>query len=53
MSEPANDDELGMIWWNWMTENERAYWCRVADSARPVDAWRAYQRGEDGPRVAD
>lgn len=49
----SNDDHLGIMWWNRMTEHERAYWSRVADSARPVDAWHAFQRGEDGPRVAD
>lgn len=44
------DDELGMAWWNTATDRERAHWLAVADSARPVDAWRAFQRGE--PRQA-
>lgn len=51
--EPTPDEQAGMTWWNRMTEHERAYWCRVAESARPVDAWLAFQRGEDGPRAAD
>lgn len=48
----SNDDGLGMLWWNRMSEHERAYWCRVADSARPVDAWRAYQRAADQDQQA-
>ena len=40
----TSDDQVGMIWWNALTEAERAYWLKRADSARAVDAWRAYKR---------
>ena len=38
------DDVTGMHWWNALTEAERAYWLRRADSAKPVDAWEAFKR---------
>jgi hypothetical protein len=38
------DDVAGMHWFNSLTEAERAYWSKLAGSARPVDAWRAYKR---------
>lgn len=37
-------DHPGIRWWNSLTETQRAFWCRVADSARPVDAWEAAMR---------
>lgn len=40
-----NDDRQGMIWWNRLTHTERQHWLEQAGSARPADAWRAYQRG--------
>lgn len=36
-------DEVGMRWWNSLTDRERAYWLDAAGSARAVDAWRAYR----------
>lgn len=36
------NDEDGIVWWNSCTEEERAYWLRVAASAVPLDAWLAY-----------
>lgn len=42
--EPTTDDEIGMAWWNAISERERAQWLAIASSARPVDAWRAYNR---------
>lgn len=42
------DDQVGMIWWNALTEAERAYWLKRAESARAVDAWRAYKREVGG-----
>lgn len=45
-AEPSDDDRDGMAWWNDQDERTRAYWLSVADSARPVDAWRAYKRVE-------
>ena len=40
-----SNDELGMTWWNRLTATQRRYWLGQADSARPVDAWRTFQRG--------
>ena len=42
---PTVSEQVGMAWWNRLSEAERAYWLRVANSARPVDAYRAYSRG--------
>jgi hypothetical protein len=39
----APDDAMGIAWWNHLTERERLDWLQAADSARPVDAWRAFQ----------
>ena len=44
---PTVSEQVGMAWWNRLTEAERAYWLRVAGSAQPVDAYRAYSRGID------
>jgi hypothetical protein len=43
-SKPSEDSWPGLTWWNALTENERAYWLKRAESAGQVDAWRAYQR---------
>lgn len=39
------DAELGMRWYNGLTKAERLHWHRVAGSAVPADAWRAFQSG--------
>ena len=39
------DAELGMAWYNRLTKAERLHWHRVAGSAVPADAWRAFQAG--------
>ncbi|MGC8520212.1 MAG: hypothetical protein ACP5P4_17105 [Steroidobacteraceae bacterium] len=44
-SEIPEDAELGMAWFNGLSRSERAHWLEVAGSARPVDAWRAFQAG--------
>jgi len=36
---PMTDDELGMAWWNALTEQERAKWSRLAGTGRAKDAW--------------
>lgn len=36
---------VGMAWWNGLTRTERARWLEIAGSARPADAWRAFQAG--------
>ena len=38
------DDQLGLAWWNRLTEQERGHWLRVAGSARLKDAWEAFKR---------
>jgi hypothetical protein len=42
--EPTDDGAAGSAWWNALSENERAYWAKRAESARPADAWRVYER---------
>lgn len=41
---PTPDDRAGMDWWNRQDEHTRRLWLDRAASARPVDAWHAYQR---------
>jgi hypothetical protein len=42
----TRDDELGMAWWNNLTERERAEWSAIAgNTGRPKDAWEAFRRG--------
>jgi hypothetical protein len=37
------DDELGMAWWNGLSEAERARWARLAGTGRPVDPWAVFK----------
>lgn len=37
--ELTKDDELGMAWWNGLTERERAHWAALAGTGRVKDAW--------------
>lgn len=39
----AKDAELGMAWFNGLTERERTEWLRRANSAVPADAWAAFK----------
>ena len=39
----AADEAAGMAWWNSKTDSVREFWLRVANSARPADAWAAYR----------
>ena len=41
--------ELGMAWYNRLSKAERVLWHRVASSAVPADAWRAFQAGATLP----
>ena len=43
------DAELGIAWYNGLTKAERLHWHRVAASAVPADAWRAFQSGATLP----
>lgn len=38
-----SEDAEGMTWWNSLTPQQRRHWLDRAGSARPADAWRAYQ----------
>ncbi len=39
----TRDEELGMAWWNRITEREREEWLRRANSAMPADAWAEFK----------
>jgi hypothetical protein len=42
----TRDDELGIAWWNSLTEQERARWSAIAgNTGRVKDAWEAFKRG--------
>ena len=43
------DADMGMRWYNGLSKAERALWHRVAGSAVPADAWRAFQAGATLP----
>jgi len=45
--QPTADEQLGIDWWNGLTEERRAHWLRVANSAAPFAAWLAFCRAED------
>lgn len=42
--EPTPDETAGIVWWNSLTEANRAAWLARAGSAVPADAWAAYKR---------
>jgi len=42
----AEDPHVGMIWWNGISESNRAYWLQAAKSAKPADAWQAWREAE-------
>jgi hypothetical protein len=42
--EPTPDETAGMVWWNSLSEADRADWLARAGSAVPADAWAAYKR---------
>ena len=40
-------DELGMVWWNSLTEQDRRKWSRLAgNTGRAKDAWEAFKAGD-------
>lgn len=47
VQKPTDDDRAGMEWWNSLQESTRRLWLEKAESARPVDAWRAYKRDKE------
>jgi hypothetical protein len=44
------DDELGMAWWNGLTEQDRIKWSRLAGRGRAKDAWEVFKRGRTEAR---
>jgi hypothetical protein len=48
------DDELGMTWWNALSERERARWSREAgNTGRAKDAWEAFKRSQADDPLRD
>jgi hypothetical protein len=39
----TKDDELGMAWWNGLSERERAHWAALAGTGRVKDAWELFK----------
>jgi hypothetical protein len=51
---PRMRDELGMAWWNGLSERERAKWSREAgNTGRAKDAWEAFKARGREPRADD
>lgn len=44
----TDDERAGIDWWNALPEDARRFWLRVAMSAVPADAWRAYKASWGG-----
>jgi hypothetical protein len=38
-----SDDDLGVAWWNNLTEPKRAHWARLAGTGRANDAWEVFK----------
>lgn len=46
--EKGADDEIGMIWWNSLSERERAEWSRAAgNTGVAADAWAAFRASQN------
>jgi hypothetical protein len=39
----TKDDELGIAWWNRLTEREQKRWSEIAGNAGAKDAWEAFK----------
>jgi hypothetical protein len=51
---PTKDDELGMAWWNGMTDRERARWSAIAgNTGRAKDAWEAFKARPQWKRLGE
>ncbi len=53
MNEPTKDDEIGMAWWNGLSERERTRWANLVGTGRAKDAWEAFKRKSVEPDRAD
>jgi hypothetical protein len=38
------DEQAGIDWWNALTEEQRAYWLREANTAIVAEAWAYHKR---------
>jgi len=45
--EPTPDETVGIVWWNSLSEVERAAWLARVGIAVPADAWAAFTRFGD------
>jgi hypothetical protein len=52
--EPSTDELASVEWWNSLSAPRQADWLRLADSAKPAEAWAEYKRRTDErpPEVA-
>jgi hypothetical protein len=41
--EPTEDEVLGIVWWNQLTERARSLWLQRAQSTMPAPAWALFQ----------
>lgn len=46
LTSSLDDPELGIAWWNSLSEEVRAHWLKKAGSAVPADGWLAYMTAE-------
>jgi hypothetical protein len=43
-----NDAEIGMAWWNRLSESDRREWmARAGDTGVAADAWAEFKRAQD------
>jgi hypothetical protein len=42
----SSDSELGMIWWNGLSDRERAKRANLAGTGRAVDAWELWKKSQ-------
>lgn len=43
-----NDAEIGMAWWNRLSESDRHEWmARAGDTGVAADAWAEFKRAQD------
>jgi len=46
------DDEIGMIWWNRLSERDRTEWSRAAgNTGVAADAWAAFRASQNHHRT--
>lgn len=48
--DPTQDETAEIVWWNSLSQVERAAWLARAKTAVPADAWGAFKRFGDSDR---